>query len=326
MVGYSEQEMLSLEFLDITHPDDVKHRPAQTARLFADGRADFEKRYIHRDGHVVWVQLVLALAQSGEGPYLVAQAVDITARKEAEAASARHAAALERSNADLEQFAYVASHDMQQPLRTVSSYASLLADRYREQIEPRADIWIDHITNGVAQMQRLIDDLLILARVGTDSDGFAPTGADAIVRSVWGSLKIQNAKALATLDADVLPTLNADAAQIEVLFQNLLGNAFKYRRPSIPLEVSVAARRNGTGSASTWEFQVSDNGIGLDMAHAEHIFEIFRRLHRENEYEGTGIGLAICRKIVTRHGGQIWVNSVPGEGSTFSFTLREWPS
>jgi PAS domain S-box-containing protein len=326
MLGYTVAELADRTFAQITHPDDLLANDTLRARLLAGEISSFqlEQHYIHRDGHIVWAVLAVSLVRDEDGApsYLVSQITDITARKEAEQALARHAADLERSNADLEAFAYVASHDLQQPLRTVSSYAQLFVDRYRGTLDERADRWLGFIAGGVERMQRLTNDLLALARVRTEGAEFAPTDTRKIVERSWKRLRESHAAGDARLSIGTLPVISADAAQLQQLFQNLLDNAWKYRRPSLTLEVGVTATRQADDVA-VWEFSVRDNGIGLDMGHADRIFEIFQRLHREQDHDGTGIGLAICRRIVERHGGRIWVNSRPGRGAIFSFTLPE---
>jgi PAS domain S-box-containing protein len=325
MLGYTRAELSERTFAQITHPDDITTSDTPQARLLAGEISSFqlEKRYIHKDGHIVWAVLAVSLARDEHGApsYFVSQMTDITARKEAEQTLARHTADLERSNADLEAFAYMASHDLQQPLRTVSSYAQLFVDRYRGTLDERADRWLGFIVGGVERMQRLIDDLLALARVRTEGAAFAPTNTRAIVDRCWKSLRESHVADDARLNIGMLPVISADAAQLHQLFQNLLGNAWKYRRPTVALHVGVTAKRRTEDEM--WEFSVRDNGIGLDMAHGDRIFEIFQRLHREQDYDGTGIGLAICRRIVERHGGRIWVRALPGRGATFSFTLPE---
>jgi PAS domain S-box-containing protein len=326
MLGYTQAELAVRSVAQITHPDDVSVTEAHQARLLSGEIQSFriEKRYVHKDGHVVWTVVAMTLVndQRGAPDYFVSQVTDLTARKEAEQALARHTANLERSNADLEAFAYVASHDLQQPLRTVSSYAQLFRDRYHGQLDERADRWLGFIMAGVERMQRLVNDLLALARIRTDGGGFTPTDTRAIVERTWHGLKASYGTDHARLSLRTLPVISADEAQLQQLFQNLLDNAWKYRRPMVMLHVAVAATRHAGGDA-VWEFSVRDNGIGLDMTHADRIFEIFQRLHREQDYGGTGIGLAICRRIVERHGGRIWVRARPGHGATFSFTLAE---
>jgi PAS domain S-box-containing protein len=330
ILGYSRAELLVRTFRDITHPEDLEVTVALRERLVAGEMESFqlEKRYLHKTGRIVWGMLTLSLVRGagGEPAYIVSQIIDITARKEAEEALARHAAELERSNAELEQFAYVASHDLQRPLRTVGSYTQLLAERYGDRLDDRAERWIGYIIAGVNRMRQLIDDLLTLARVGMDGEAFVPTDTGAVVIRMWESVRGHNGPDDAALTSDVLPTIIADPVQLEQLFQNLLGNALKYRRTDLALRVHVAADRHIENGVACWELTVSDNGIGLDMVNAERIFQIFQRLHREDEYAGTGIGLAICKKIVQRHGGRIWVISAPSEGAAFHFTMPEQPA
>jgi PAS domain S-box-containing protein len=325
MLGYTEQELRDQTFEQITHPDDLPIRLQLRDQLLAGAIPNFqlEQRYVRKDGHVVHTMLAVSLVRTPAGApsYLVSQVTDVTARRAVEEALARHTADLERSNAELEAFAYVASHDLQQPLRTVASYAQLFADRYRARLDERADRWLGFIMGGVARMQRLTDDLLALARISTDGHSFGRADTHAIVERVWEGLRHSYAADDARITIGALPVIHADAAQLGQLFQNLLGNACKYRQPRVPLHVSVTARY--TDGAAPWEFAVQDNGIGFSMEHAERIFDIFRRLHHEREYDGTGIGLAICRRIVERHGGRIWARSVPWQGSTFLFTLPD---
>jgi PAS domain S-box-containing protein len=326
MLGYTQAELADRTVAQVMHPDDVAATEAHQARLLSGEIQSFqiEKRYLHKDGHVVWTVLAVTLVydQRGAPDYFVSQVTDISARKEAEQVLARHTANLERSNADLEAFAYVASHDLQQPLRTVSSYVQLFRDRYHGRLDERADRWLGFIMAGVERMQRLVNDLLALARIRTDGGAFTSTDTRAIVERTWHGLKAAYGIDHARLSLGTLPVISADGAQLQQLFQNLLDNAWKYRRPMVMLHVEVAATRYAGGDA-VWEFSVRDNGIGLDMTHADRIFEIFQRLHREQEYGGTGIGLAICRRIVERHGGRIWVRARPEHGATFSFTLPD---
>jgi len=243
---------------------------------------------------------------------------EIRDRRLAEARLARQTEELKRSNADLEQFAYVASHDLQEPLRMVASYAQLLARRYRGKLDGDADDFIGFVVDGALRMQQLINDLLTFSRVGTRGKAFAPTDCTAVVQRVLGNLHVAIAESGATVSCGPLPTLQADDVQLGQLLQNLISNAIKFRRDDPP-QVNVTARH----ADSAWVFSVADNGIGIAPKYAERIFVIFQRLHTKADYPGTGIGLAICKKIVERHGGRIWLESQPGAGSTFHFTLPE---
>jgi PAS domain S-box-containing protein len=325
MLGYTESELQRLTFQDLTYPEDLEPDLALVERLLA-GEIDsyrLEKRFLHKQGHSVWVLIAISVVRDRNGApqYFVSQGTDISIQKEGEQALARRATELERSNAELEQFAYVASHDLRQPLRTVASYAELLAERYSSRLDERAERWITYVVGGVDRMQRLIDDLLELARVHTQAGAFVETDTAALVMSTWEQVR-REYPCQARLEHRNLPTLGADTRQLEQLFQNLFDNALKYSRPGIPLEVQVLAEPCGI-EPGTWEFTVRDNGIGLDMMYADRIFEIFQRLRQSDEYEGTGIGLAICKRIVERHGGQIQVESAPGRGAAFRFTLLE---
>ncbi len=224
---------------------------------------------------------------------------------------------LTRSNAELRQFAYVASHDLQEPLRMVSSYTKLLARRYQGRLDADANEFIGYAADGADRMQQLINDLLAYSRIGTLGKAFALTPADPAVERAVANLQTAIEESSATVTHDPLPTLRADAGQLVQLFQNLIGNAIKYRGEEPP-RVHVSAVRDGAG----WRFAVRDNGIGIDPQYAERVFEVFQRLHTRAQYPGTGIGLAICRKIVERHGGRIWVESQMGMGATFYFTFQ----
>jgi light-regulated signal transduction histidine kinase (bacteriophytochrome) len=228
---------------------------------------------------------------------------------------------LTRSNQELERFAYVASHDLQEPLRMVASYTQLLGRRYRGKLDAEADEFIAFAVDGAQRMQALINDLLAYSRVGTKGQALQPTDCQAVLERALGNLTMARRESEAVITCDALPTVVADATQLAQMFQNLVGNAIKFRGPRRP-EVHIGARR---GEAETVLY-VRDNGIGIDPAYVGQLFVLFRRLHSVTEYPGTGIGLAICKKIVDRHGGRIWVESTLGVGSTFFFSLPDRPA
>ncbi|HEY0337489.1 MAG TPA: ATP-binding protein [Burkholderiales bacterium] len=228
----------------------------------------------------------------------------------------RKAQELTRSNAELEQFAYVASHDLQEPLRMIASYTQLILRRYGDRLDSDAREFMDFVVDGAARMKQLIEDLLAYSRVGTHGKQFERTDCEAVLKKARANLRVAIENHAAVITQDPLPTLDADDTQLVQLFQNLLGNAIKFRGPQAP-SIHISAQENG----ANWLFGVADKGIGIDPQYFERIFMVFQRLHNKTEYPGTGIGLAICKKVVDRHGGRIWVESKPNEGSKFCFTL-----
>ncbi len=223
---------------------------------------------------------------------------------------------LARSNSELQQFAYVASHDLQEPLRMVASFTQLLAKRYSEKLDDDAREFINYAVDGATRMQTLISDLLNYSRVGTQGKPLVPTDSDLLFKRVLNTLQLTIEENSATVLYDPLPMVMADPQQLGQLFQNLLTNAIKFHGVEPPL-VRISNERNG----NEWKISVRDNGIGISQEHFDRIFVIFQRLHTRTEYPGTGIGLAICKKIVERHGGRIWIEPSPGGGCTFFFTI-----
>jgi signal transduction histidine kinase len=230
---------------------------------------------------------------------------------------AERAKDLARSNSELQQFAYVASHDLQEPLRMVASFTQLLAKRYAEQLDSDARDFINYAVDGATRMQTLISDLLNYSRVGTQGRPLVPTESEAVLNNVLESIKYAVEESGAAIAHGPLPQVLADPLQLSQLFQNLLTNAIKFHGESPP-RIRISAERR----EDDWKISVRDNGIGIAQEHADRIFVIFQRLHTKTEYPGTGIGLAICKKIVERHGGRIWIEPSPGGGTTFCFTMR----
>ena len=242
--------------------------------------------------------------------------LEIVERKRTEAVLARRSQELARSNAELEQLAYIASHDLQEPLRMVASYLQLIERRYQDKLDADGHEFIGYAVNGAHRMQALIDDLLTYSRIGTRGKPMQPTDCAKVVETALQSLRIVIAETDARITCAELPTVTGDEIQLTQLFQNLIANAIKFRRNCRP-EIHILAQSDD----GFWRISVQDNGIGIDPEYFSRIFDMFQRLHGSSAYPGNGIGLAICRKIVERHGGRIWVESVPGTGSAFVFTL-----
>jgi PAS domain S-box-containing protein len=270
-----------------------------------------------KDGTEFPIEIMLSPLESAEGTLVTAAIRDITTRKVAEAHLLYKVVELNCSNEELGRFAYIASHDLQEPLRMVASYTQLLARRYKGRLDSDADEFITFAVDGANRMQSLIQDLLAYSRVGTKGKDLLETSSeDALQRAIL-NLRGAIADSGAMVTHDPLPAVLADETQLVQLFQNLIGNAIKYQNPGVP-RIHISAFKNGGGK---WQFSVRDNGLGIDPQYFERIFVMFQRLHKREEFAGTGIGLAICKKIVERHGGEISVQSQPGKGSTFSFAL-----
>jgi signal transduction histidine kinase len=237
-------------------------------------------------------------------------------RNRAEEALARHVEELRRSNAELEQFAYVASHDLQEPLRMVASYAELLAERYKGKLDDRADMYIKYAVEGARRMQTLIHDLLAYARVTSAARPLQPIDSSVVLADVIQQLRAAIEGSQAEIKSEAMPMVSADEGQLRQVFQNLIANAIKFHGDGPP-HVEIRAE----STEKMWNFAVADDGIGIPEESGRRLFQMFQRLHTREEYEGSGIGLAISKRIVERHGGSIWFDSVPGKGTTFHFTI-----
>jgi PAS domain S-box-containing protein len=326
--GYTADEVLG-RGLDVLIPDRYREahraehlphfaRAHETARRMGARREVFGRR---KDGTEFPAEVAISKVTIDGRRMYNAVVRDATERKRYEAELEARGKALERSNAELEQFAYVASHDLQEPLRMVASYTQLLQRRYQGRLDAQADRYIHFAVDGAQRMQTLINDLLALSRVGTQGKPFGPVDvADVVARAVrWLGRAIEESGG--AVDVGPMPVVRGDAGQLEQVFQNLIANALKFRRPDAPPRVRVTAERRATPNGAEWLFGVRDNGIGFEQQFAEQIFVVFQRLHTRADYAGTGVGLAICKKVVERHGGAIWAESAPNVGTTFFFTL-----
>jgi PAS domain S-box-containing protein len=263
-----------------------------------------------KDGSEVAIEIFLDAIETPGGPFTLASIADITARRHSEDE-------LRRSGEDLEQFAYIASHDLQEPLRMVASYTELLAQRYQGKLDERADKYIYYAVDGARRMQRLLADLQTFSRIASQGKPLAPVSAEAVVKGVIDALAGAIRRANASVTVGALPTVQADEGQLSLLFQSLIGNALKFQGEGRPV-VEISA----TPLDDRWQFAIKDNGIGIERQHMDRIFRIFQRLHERGKYEGSGAGLAIAKRILERHGGRIWLESEPQVGSTFFFTLE----
>jgi PAS domain S-box-containing protein len=330
LFGYSRQELMGrpLQALlrDRVNPipeadpgDDAHAQLVRDPALIELHSRSAQLDGVRCDGQLFPLDLTQGTLNAGGEKWLISAIRDRSEQQRAEDAIRKYSLDLTRSNAELERFAYVASHDLQEPLRMVSSYTQLLAKRYRGKLDSDADEFIAFAVDGAARMQKLIGDLLTLSRVGTQAQPHEPVDTGAVLQRVLEVFRqtIENQKARIEYPAE-LPMVLADGTQIGQLFQNLIGNALKFQNGEAPrIEISASPEEDG----AQWRFSFRDNGIGIEPQYFERIFVIFQRLHGKDIYAGTGIGLAICKKIVERHGGKLWVESKAGEGATFFFTL-----
>ena len=316
LFGYSPDEIIGQSVYSLVPEQCSVDEAGILARVRNNERVrHFETRRRCKDGTELEVSVTLSPIRNGAGQVVAASSIvrDITEAR-------RRDAELRRSNAELEQFAYVASHDLQEPLRMVANYTELLAERYRGRLDDKADLYIKYASGGARRMQKLVSDLLTYSRNASQDRAPDRVSTRALVAEVLQSMQSTMENAGASVQYGELPDVLGDEGQLWHVFQNLIDNAIKFRSEAAPRIVIAAV-----SSGSHVTFSVTDNGIGLDMKHADQLFQMFRRLHDRDKYEGSGIGLALVRRIVERHGGTVWVESAPGAGATFSFTLPAVP-
>jgi PAS domain S-box-containing protein len=314
--GYSREEMLGLPLAALIPSRDFPLYQTRLRQIEQKGTIMAEAFHQRKNGSTFPVEVSGRIINIGDKSYVQEIIRDITERKQAEEKLRQTLAELERSNAELERFAYVASHDLQEPLRMVASYTQLIEKRYKDKLDGDANDFINFAVGGAKRMQQLINDLLDYSRVGTRGKPLVPTDCEDVFDAAVANLDVTIRENKAKVTHDQLPMVIGDEGQLVQLFQNLIGNAIKFHGKKLP-RVHVSAK----STKDTWVFVVKDNGIGIDPQYFDRIFLIFQRLHRE-EYTGTGTGLAIAKRIVERHGGRIWIESEPGKGSNFYFTLR----
>ena len=318
--GLAAEKLLGLGWLQAVHPDDRERAAACWDKSLRElAPYGIEYRIVAKDGGYHWFQTraVPVLNAPGRALYWAGTCTDIQDRQTAEETLAQHARALATSNADLRQFAYIASHDLQEPLRTIVSYTQLLRKRYHDKLGQEGEDFLQYAAEGARRMQRLIKDLLDYASAASERErGPQPTGCERALEIALRNLAAGVRESGAAVTHDSLPRVHAHPTQIVRVFQNLIGNSIKYRRDGEPLRIHVAAERDG----HHWRLSVRDNGCGFEPEESERIFGVFQRL-QDRSVPGTGIGLAICKRIVEAHGGRIWAESKAGDGATFFFTL-----
>jgi PAS domain S-box-containing protein len=316
LVGQKVKNIIPEGFAERIIADGTRSAAEALAQQIGTGIALVGRR---KDGGEFPIEIMLSPLESAEGILVTAAIRDITERKESDEHLAKTVEELKRSNDDLQQFAYVSSHDLQEPLRIVSSYTQLLAKRYKGRLDSDADEFIAFAVDGCNRMQGLIQDLLAYSRAGTNEKKLREVPSENALQKALINLRVAIKQSGAVVTNDALPAITTDETQVTQIFQNLVGNAIKYRRAEDP-RVHVSAARN---EGNEWTFSVRDNGLGIDPQYFERIFVLFQRLHGRDEFEGTGIGLAVCKRIVERLGGKIWVESQLEKGSTFCFTLPD---
>lgn len=323
LLGYSESELLATNFQSLTHPDDVDANMRYTHQMLAGEIQTYkmEKRYFHKQGHIIWVLLSVSMVRDSQGQplHFVGQIQDITQIKQTQIQMKNLVSELERSNRELEDFAYIVSHDLLSPLHKWQMLNDLLTEDYGQVLDEQGQEYLRRMHQVKERMQTFINDLLMLSRVTTQAQPFVRVNLNTVVQEVLADLDIQLQETGGTVDVEALPTVKADPLQMRQLMQNLLSNALKFHQSEIAPVVKVYSQPSQLPDQE--QIVVKDEGIGFKSEYEEQIFEAFQRLHSRRHYEGTGLGLTICRKIVQRHGGMISASSVPGEGAMFTITL-----
>jgi len=315
--GYTRQELIRQPFRKF-FTDPERAQAGIDEVITQNEVSNYELMVVTKDGRQIPVSYNATVVRDSKGKItgVVGSARNMSVFKKAEKQKAETMNELGRSNAELEQFAYISSHDLQEPLRMVSSYTELLSRRYKGKLDADADEFIAYARDGAIRMQKMINDLLTYSRVSAIKSEFKPIDCEDVLESGLTNLKAAIEESDVAVTHDPLPTVMGTRSQFVQLFQNLIGNAIKFRAEKGPC-IHISAQQKG----NEWVFSVKDNGIGIQSEHKERIFVVFQRLHDKEDYPGTGIGLSICKKIVEGHGGRIWIESEPGKGSTFYFTI-----
>ena len=339
LTGRSLDQLIGASIIDFVHPEDIAAKVDATEALLRGDVVRYERleRWLRPDGDVRWVSVSASLTRGSDGiplteivgetsPYVIRQVVDVTDRHAAETRAQdlsnelrQRNLELERSNEELSQFAYVASHDLSEPLRVVAGHVELLARRYRGRLDDDADRYIEFAVDGCARMRRLIDDLLAFSRAGREGGDPEPVDLEELAASVVQSVSTLIDETGATVTVRSLPTVTGHPTAFAQVITNLIVNAVKFGREGRPPVVVVDAVRSEEG----WTVRVADDGIGIDPRYRERIFRLFQRLHGQREYAGTGVGLAVCRRVVELRGGRIWAEDSPSGGSRLCFTIPD---
>ncbi len=322
-LNFEPEELMSMsneEVMSRVHPDDLPGLVKDLKHINNTGEGLSEYRFRGKDGKYRWWSNQMVIINDSEDNPLYRDGFvrDISKRKSDEKKLLQTMAELKRSNKELEQFAYVSSHDLKEPLRMVTLFSQLLQKRYQNRLDDDADEFIEYIVEGAQRMNQLITDLLTYSRVTTHAKKYERVDLEKVLDDVLATLSVSVKESKATITHDPLPTIFSEPSQMGQVFQNLIANAIKFKGPKTP-KIHISAIKED----KKWIFKVSDNGIGIDPEHQEQIFDVFRRLHTRKKFPGTGIGLSICQKIIKNHGGKIWVESELGKGSNFYFTIPD---